>query len=92
MDSYNRGYGAGLNNTGAGDQDGLGGQGSQIGIASVILDDVSQAAQSAGFYAVAYETQYGTVISYRACTFPRNTRSIARIPVTSTTIQLTSVC
>jgi hypothetical protein len=69
MDSYNRGYGSGLNDSGAGDQNGLGGQGSQIGTASVILDDVSEAAQAAGFYAVAYQTRYGTVISYRGTDF-----------------------
>jgi hypothetical protein len=65
MDSYNRGAGAGLNDGGSGDQDGLGRIGSQIGTATVVNDNNSTTAQAAGFYAVAYNTQYGTVISYR---------------------------
>lgn len=71
MDSYNRGYGAGLAENGQNDPDGLDVHGSQIGNASIstTLSDVSEGfeaeAQAAGFYAVAYDTPYGTVISYR---------------------------
>ncbi|WP_284166135.1 hypothetical protein [Frigidibacter sp. SD6-1] len=70
MDAYNRGYGAGIGDgvnvdAKGNDIDGLGQIGSTVGSARVINDDVSEAAQAAGFYAVAYDTPYGTVISYR---------------------------
>ncbi|NJS39983.1 MAG: hypothetical protein HC783_14290 [Rhodobacteraceae bacterium] len=68
MDSYNRGYGAGLNDSGAGDPDGLGTAGG-IGDAQILAVDLPQGSEAAGFYAVAYETQYGTVISYRGTDF-----------------------
>ncbi len=55
MDAYNRGYNAGITDDGPNDSDGLGGQGSQIGNATVLVDDVSPEVQAAGFYAVAYE-------------------------------------
>ena len=54
MDSYNQGYGKGLDHGKT-----------QIGSASVAKEDVSAEAKAAGFYAVAYDTEYGTVISYR---------------------------
>ncbi len=58
LDAYNRGYGAGI--------DGLGGGGSKIGTATVGSDELlPDGAQAAGFYAVSYDTPYGTVISYR---------------------------
>jgi hypothetical protein len=51
MDSYNRGYGIGLN--------GLGGKGSRIGTATVGEDALTLltkgAAEAAGFYAIAYQ-------------------------------------
>ncbi len=66
MDSYNRGYGAGI--------EGLGGEGTQIGAATLgkdaeqLLDQGS--AQATGFYAIAYDVAGsgiagldGTVIS-----------------------------
>jgi hypothetical protein len=75
MDSYNRGYGTGLNDGGANDPDGLGVSGS-IGTATIAQDSSTLLDASgnrldvaAGFYAVAYETQYGTVISYRGTDF-----------------------
>jgi hypothetical protein len=63
MDSYNRGYGAGI--TGLSDA-----KNTQIGNASISLriqdiDDFSTSAEDAGFYALSYDTQYGQVISYR---------------------------
>jgi hypothetical protein len=71
MDSYNRGYGAGISDGGENDPDGLGMEGS-IGNATIkTLDElgISQADyaawQAAGFYAVAYEWNGQTVISYR---------------------------
>ncbi len=69
MDSYNRGSGAGLNDGGGGDSDGLGEAGSQIGTATVLNIPLPQGSEAAGFYAVAYATQYGTVISYRGTDF-----------------------
>jgi hypothetical protein len=73
MDSYNRGYGAGLNDNGAGDGDGLGDAiGSGIGSATVLAASRSaptSAEVAAGFYAVAYNTPYGKVISYRGTDF-----------------------
>lgn len=69
MDSYNRGYDAGIKNAGDDDPDGLGEFGSRIGNASVMAVSLPEGAQAAGSYAVAYETQYGTVISYRGADF-----------------------
>ena len=75
MDSYNRGYGAGI--------EGLGGEGTQIGAATLgkdaeqLLDQGS--AQAAGFYAIAYDVKASgvegidsdtTVISYRGTDTP----------------------
>ena len=62
MDSYNQGYGKGLDHGKT-----------QIGSATVKdissgLDDSGW--QDAGFYAVAYDTEYGTVISYRGTDNP----------------------
>jgi len=69
MDSYNRGYEAGIgdgqNVVNGVDEDGLGAEGSQIGNAVVIQQDISEAAEAAGFYAVAYQWNGETVISYR---------------------------
>lgn len=93
MDSYNRGNGAGINDGGTGDTNGLGdaSDGSvRIGNATITynLQDagITDAAQAAGFYAVAYETQYGTVISCRGTDFApagdlaRHTRTAALRP------------
>jgi hypothetical protein len=68
MDSYNRGYGAGLNDEGASDTDGLG-IGGGIGSAQILAVDLPQGSEEAGFYAVAYNTPYGKVISYRGTDF-----------------------
>jgi len=61
MDTYNRGYGPGI--TGLSDD-----LGTQIGTAT-ISNRTSSLANSpevaAGFYAVAYDTEYGKVIAYR---------------------------
>jgi hypothetical protein len=59
LDAYNRGYNSGM--TGLSDA-----IGAKIGDASIIA---TSAAQDAGFYGVAYNTPYGTVISYRGTTF-----------------------
>lgn len=66
MDAYNRGYGAGIADGGEDDVDGLGRVGSHIGTATVVSDNNSTDAQTAGFYAVAYDDPtYGKIISYR---------------------------
>ncbi|MEE9313197.1 MAG: hypothetical protein V3V02_00980 [Rhizobiaceae bacterium] len=74
MDAYNRGYGAGisdgkgLKDAKGNDIDGLGETG-KIGSATIshtLADAVlSDQAQSAGFYAISYDTDFGKVISYR---------------------------
>ena len=82
MDAYNRGYGSGIADgvnldPDGNDLDGLGGPGSRIGSALVTRDDISEVAQAAGFYAIAYTLTEAvgegpdalasgtTVISYR---------------------------
>lgn len=71
MDTYNRGYNAGLSDglgsidQGGNDADGLGEAGSHIGIATVKDIDLPAGSQAAGFYAVAYDFNGQTVISYR---------------------------
>jgi hypothetical protein len=79
LDSYNRGYGAGLSD-GAGsfdasgnDIDGLGEAGKKVGSASVKAVEIPAGSQDAGFYAISYTVGSGvdgiaegtTVISYR---------------------------
>lgn len=65
MDSYNRGYGAGVGGLSSD-------AGTQVGTATIGLDaeDSTGIAESAGFYAVSYDTSYGTVISYRGTDNP----------------------
>ena len=60
MDSYNRGFGAGVSGLSQA-------AGTQIGIATVIRnsEDPDGAAQAAGFYAYAYSWNGETIISYR---------------------------
>ncbi|MEM5494468.1 calcium-binding protein [Hoeflea sp. AS16] len=69
MDSYNRGYDAGIgdgqNVVDGVDVDGLGEAGSTIGSAVVLNFSLPQGSQAAGFYAVAYQWNGETVISYR---------------------------
>jgi hypothetical protein len=62
MDSYNRGYDAGI--------EGLGGAGSSIGTATVRNEQIPQGSETFGFAATAYSTAYGTVISYRGTDNP----------------------
>ncbi len=68
MDAYNRGYGAGIEDgiPGVdGELDGLGEAGHRIGDATVKDVDLPSGSEAAGFYAVAYEWNGQTVISYR---------------------------
>jgi hypothetical protein len=62
MDSYNRGYGSGINLEALGIS-------SAIGTAAKMDIDLPAGSVTAGFYAAAYETEYGTVISYRGTNF-----------------------
>lgn len=60
MDSYNRGYNEGIT--------GLGGVGSLVGAAEIISQSnvlIGSEDRDAGFYAVAYQWNGETVISYR---------------------------
>ena len=60
MDSYNRGYGQGI--------DGLSSAaGTRIGEAAILQDanDIAGTAKAAGFYAVAYKWGDKTIIAYR---------------------------
>ena len=70
MDSYNRGYNAGLSDAGPDDQDGLGEFGKKIGNATVLNFSLPSNAQSIGFYALAYSYNGETVISYRGTDDP----------------------
>ena len=72
LDSYNRGYGAGLadgqgqKDDDGNDTDGLGEAGSMLGGASVLDVDLPNGSQAAGFYAIAYDVpDIGRVIAYR---------------------------
>jgi hypothetical protein len=58
LDSYNRGYGAGV--TGLGDEDNT-----LLGSAKIINRNGDPAAQAKGFYGIAYEWEGKKVISYR---------------------------
>lgn len=61
MDAYNRGYNAGL-----GDKiQGLGGAGSKIANSTILNIPLPANSQAAGFYALAYDYNGETVISYR---------------------------
>jgi len=75
MDAYNRGYGAGIADGGQGDLDGLGDAiGTQIGTATVVArssSDENSDEVVAGFYAIAYDWNGQTVISYRGTWFDK---------------------
>lgn len=58
LDSYNRGYGQGI--LGLSDDEGI-----LLGTAEIVLSDGFQDAQNVGFYAIAYEWNGETIISYR---------------------------
>ncbi|MFZ1813648.1 MAG: hypothetical protein WBO55_03775 [Rhizobiaceae bacterium] len=65
MDAYNRGYCAGIgdgeNVVHDVDQDGLRILNASIGQAQLILDDASEVAQAAGFYAIHQDATFGAV-------------------------------
>ena len=61
MDAYNRGYNSGIGPLNGG----LGGVGSQIGLATVIRQEGGTNAQAASFFAQAYTLGGQTIISYR---------------------------
>lgn len=86
LDSYNRGYGAGIADGGPNDTDGLGESG-EIGNATLktraelnISDAEYARWQAAGFYAIAYDVpDIGTVISYRGTDFEPALPSVSRM-------------
>ena len=59
LDAYNQGYNHGI----------IHGK-MQIGSATFSLDDTSQSAKDASFYAISYNTEFGKVISYRGTDDP----------------------
>ena len=69
MDSYNRGYGQGVllksGDSSAGTQE----IGRKLGNATIVAQNITGAAQSAGFYAIAYEWNGERVISFRGTDF-----------------------
>ena len=76
MDSYHRGAGAGINDGGLSDTDGLGDSSNgsvRIGDATITYNlrdaGIFDASEAVGFYAIAYDTPYGKVISYRGTDF-----------------------
>ncbi len=73
MDSYNRGYNAGIkfgNGPGNESDDSIG---TQIGEASIIRTRGELDAQNSNFYAIAYERNGETIISYRGTDDPLGT-------------------
>ncbi len=71
MDSYNREYGAGID---IGGKD-LGLVKFDDHVVSGITTEEYGAWQAAGFYAASYNTEYGTVISYRGTDDPLGSKS-----------------
>jgi hypothetical protein len=65
LDAYNRGYGPGM--TFSNDSDSAG---TEIGDATILAATDDQKSQGASFYAVAYDWEGETVISYRGTRFP----------------------
>ena len=66
LDAYNRGYEPGISGLGGADSS----LGDSLGNVVVKNENRSNDARNAGFYAVAYDTEYGTVISYRGTDNP----------------------
>ncbi len=75
LDAYNRGYGQGVLLERGDSVDGQDESGRQIGNAVVLRDanDAEGVARAAGFYAIAYEWNGETVISYSGTDFPTPT-------------------
>ena len=69
LDSYNRGVGAGLRDENLGEAGQIG-NAQILSLVDIGITEIPYAAwQAAGFYAVAYSTPYGTVISYQGTDF-----------------------
>ena len=68
MDSYNRGYDAGIGDEDSGDPDCPGKAGSIVGGAIVSDDDLPTGSETAGFYGIACELQAGE----RTMAWPRD--------------------
>jgi hypothetical protein len=63
MDSYNRGYNAGIKSPGAGPNEGL--IGTQLGLATINSVVLPQGFEAASFYAQTYTLNGTTIIAYR---------------------------
>ena len=70
LDAYNRGYGQTLVLNGGDTTSGVNELNRLIGSARVAAQDITDEAQAAGFYAIAYDWNGETVISYRGTNFP----------------------
>ena len=70
LDSYNRGYGQSVLLRDGDNAVGQNELGRLIGTARVSAQNITQSAQQAGFYAIAYEWNNETIISYRGTNFP----------------------
>jgi len=72
LDAYNRGYGRNVFVNGSATNEAEGGL--KIGNATVLIDanDPEGLARAAGFYAIAYDWNGETVISYRGTNFPND--------------------
>lgn len=69
LDSYNRGYGQNLLVEAGDSMTGQNELGRFVGTAQIIRQDITVAAQAAGFYAIAYQLGSETIISYRGTNF-----------------------
>jgi hypothetical protein len=70
MDSYNRGYGQNVKLEVGDDVTGRNEIGRKLGNAVISAQNITAAAQAAGFYAIAYEWNGETMISYRGTDSP----------------------
>jgi hypothetical protein len=76
LDAYNRGYGQGVFTVKGDDLTGTDEIDRKIGLATIIADDITQNAQAAGFYAIAYDCKGETIISFRGTNFPNDLRNV----------------
>lgn len=69
LDSYNRGYGRNVFANGNASNENEAGR--QIGTATILNADLPNGSEAAGFYAIAYDWNGETIISYRGTNFPK---------------------
>lgn len=66
MDAYNHGYGLGINHG----NNNIGSATKGVDSSLLVDQDNVPLHEDAGFYAISYDTDFGTVISYRGTDFP----------------------